>query len=177
VNNTREVSMVIGVMAVIIGALVACGTPATPEESCLSTASTLVEERKSDDVWPIAITDVSVINSEPVLCKGTATFDSGTNQIQFSENSEELWFEALPMDQRQCDDFLINLIMELSKEQSLKTGSAEIIKIYNPKEISNTGIKLKCKGEAMLDIGSTAMVQFHVEMDEDEDFFYGYEGL
>ena len=175
-NNIRGLSISIGVIFAMLGALVACTTPATPEETCLSAAKNIVKKSKSDAGWPIAITDVSVINSEPILCKGVATLiDDGTELIQFFETSDQIGFEALSVDQRKCDKYLTNPIMELTKKSSLKTGGAEIIKIYNPEEISNTGTRLTCKGEARFDIGENEMIEFFYELDEDLEVFIGLE--
>jgi len=186
VNNIRGLSISIGVIFAMLGALVACTTPATPEETCLSAAKNIVKgggpltslvfQSKSDAAWPIAITDVSVINSEPILCKGVATLiDDGTDLIQFFETSDQIGFEALSVDQRKCDKYLTNSIMEFSKEISLKTGGPEIIKIYYPEEISNTGTRLTCKGEARFDTGENDLIEFFYELDEDLEAFIGLE--
>ena len=174
-NNIGGVPIGIVVLFVILGSLINCTTPATPSESCLSAAGNVVKKSENDSGWPISITGVSVINRDPILCKGTATLiDDTTDLIQFYHHSDQIGFESLPIDQRQCDGILMNQIIALSKEKSQGTVRGEILKIYDPEEISNTGDTLTCRGEALLDTNEREMIEFYLEEDKDGDRFVGY---
>ena len=170
-NTTLRIRVLIGMVFFALGTLISCGTPATPEESCLSASKSIVKERENDSTWPAAITDVSPIRSNPILCEGLGLMRNGNSEvIQFYENSDEIRFYSTPLAERKCDAFLMNEVIELSKEK----GDTEILKIYDPEEVSNTGAKLTCRGDALLDSNEREAIEFYIEEDEDEDRFIGY---
>ena len=161
----------------------ACASePATPQESCLSTAKKLVSDKSmglSAIEAAVPIEENTELEESAVLCKGIATISDGQAEesIQFFETSTQIAFETLHIKYQECDDkTLISSILNLSKSQADRTGEPEIIKIYEPKEISNTGDRLLCSGEAKLSVGEeNQKINYYMEADQDNDLFFGYE--
>ena len=74
---------------------------------------------------------------------------------------------------RLCEE-LVPLVMGLTSEEHNR-----ILKIYDPVEVSRTGDRVECRGEALWSRGGIERypLRFYEWVDEDGDFFYGYQSL
>ena len=74
---------------------------------------------------------------------------------------------------RLCEE-LVPLVMGLTSEDHNR-----ILKIYDPVEVSRTGDRVECRGEALWSRGGSERypLRFYEWVDEDGDFFYGYQSL
>ena len=58
---------------------------------------------------------------------------------------------------------------------SRDVSKRQILKIYDPEEISRTTHKLTCGGQATFDTSEKEMIEFYVEEDKDGDQFIGFD--
>ena len=74
---------------------------------------------------------------------------------------------------RSCEE-LLPLVLELSSDEDNR-----ILKIYDPVEVSRTDDRVECRGEALWSRGGSERypLRFYEWVDEDGDFFYGYQPL
>ena len=103
-------------------------SPPTPEESCQSASENIVKKSKADDGWPINITETSPLQTDPVLCKGTANFqDGGIGYIRFWEESDNIGFETLTSET--CQDLANQLTLNASVDPKwpMKLEDLELI--------------------------------------------------
>ena len=117
---------------------------------------------------------------ERLTCKAHASYQDETFQaLAVHEDIDGyVGFRLLPISERECDVVLMRAIMELTEEMSMQSALHQtIIKIYDPKEISNTGDKLTCRGKAKFQTKKDSVIEFYVEEDKDGDRFIGFENV
>jgi hypothetical protein len=151
--------------------------------TCQELAEQVILMGATESDWPVKLENLIRIDEDPgerLTCKAHASYqdESITAKAIYEDVDRYVGFRQLPISERDCDIVLMRNIMTLTEELSMKSASNQtIIKIYDPKEISNTGDKLTCRGMAKFQAEEDSMIEFYAEEDKDGDRFIGFEGL
>jgi hypothetical protein len=149
--------------------------------TCQELAEQVILMGSTESDWPVELEDLSPIkgdSGERLKCKAIATHQDGSmTAIAILQNHDSsVGIRTLPISERECDIVLVKAIIALTEELSMKSAlNQTILKIYDPKEISNTGNKLTCRGMAKPQSQEDLMIEFFEEEDKDGDRFVGFE--
>jgi hypothetical protein len=149
--------------------------------TCQELAEQVILRGSTESDWPVKLENLIRIDEDPgerLTCKAHASYqDERIEALAVHEDIDDYTgFRSLPIRERECDIVLMRAIMTLTEELSMRSASNQtIIKIYDPKEISNTGDKLTCRGKAKFQTEEDSMIEFFAEEDKDGDRFVGFE--
>ena len=149
-------------------------------ETCQDLGDQLALIGKTKPTWPVKLENLSPISQESgdgLSCKATVTYRDGDIAAMeiYEDASMSIGFRALALSERECDKTLTHAIIEMAKDNASRDVSKrQILKIYDPEEISRTTHKLTCGGQAMFDTSEKEMIEFYVEEDKDGDRFIGF---
>ncbi len=126
-----------------------------PEESCQTDSENIVEMVGEDDRWPMHITQIEVIETDPVSCKGVATFSNGTvDTIKFFDHSERIGFEPFPS--VTCADLGQRVIRYSENEPR------PLVRVTGPRPIATEpSDRLSCRGVAEYADGGEEIIPLH----------------
>lgn len=150
-------------------------------ETCQDLGDQLALIGKKKPTWPVKLYNLSPISQESgdgLSCKATVTYRDGDIAAMeiYEDASMSIGFRALGLSERECDDTLTHAIIELTEgATSTDAHKRQILKIYDPQEISRTTHKLTCRGQARFDTAEREMIEFYIEEDEDGDRFIGFD--
>ena len=150
-------------------------------ETCQDLGDQLALIGKTKPTWPVKLENLSPISQESgdgLSCKATVTYRDGDIAAMeiYEDASMSIGFRALALSERECDKTLTHAIIEMAKDNASRDVSKrQILKIYDPEEISRTTHKLTCGGQAMFDTSGKEMIEFYVEEDKDGDRFIGFD--
>jgi hypothetical protein len=130
--------------------------------------------------WPVNLENLSSLKqdlADGLSCKAIITYREGDIAAMeiYEKEAMSIGLRVLAMSERECDKTLTHAIIDMMKDvDSRDVSKRQILKIYDPEEISRSTHELTCGGQAMFDTLEKEMIEFYVEEDKDGDQFIGF---
>ena len=140
----------------------------------------LLMSLNDSDEWPIEFeirTTANMLAEERLACQVDVTHrDDTTDTVILYQNlSDEVGIRPVPLSEYECNMLIEDIIALYEGRAKDNWGTGKLLKIYDPVEISNAGMKLSCEGLARFQIREDTMIEFYLEEDKDGDRFVGSE--